>query len=494
MFAVAVRQLLKLPSLRGSVVAAGRGGLDREVGGVNVMEVPDIESFVKPGELLLTTTYPLRKDPASLTGLVRMLDRLSLAALAVKPGRYLDDLPDEMLALADQLDFPVILLPRDASFNVVIEELLAVVLMEHGADPTNADVIRERLTGVALAGGGHNEIARTLAGALERQVEVVDTNGAVLGWGDVGLAAEAGRWSFPVSVGGMERGRIVVHGKEEPSLGQRRLIQQACFATGMHVAQAIARLELDSQMRVLFLEELVATRPLDEFLVRERSRLFGWDLSGDWRVILTRMDREFSDTAAAATARMLHPDCIAWARGRELVILLPSDQDNPNWDVQALVGQWHSLLVGVADPQVTVAVGSVARTPGELARSHADARESLAIAPSIGRQVVLYDLLTLERVIRSVPGAMLAELIEASIGPLIRADNTGASNLCGTLEMFLGARSAADAAQQLFIHYNTMKHRMSRIAELLPGDLHDPTIRLAAAFALQARKLLSTGQ
>ncbi len=490
MGAVAVRELLTLPALRGSVVAAARGGLDREVSGVNVMEVPDIESFVKPGELLLTTTYPLREDPASLTGLVRMLDRLSLAALAVKPGRYLDHLPDEMLVLANRLDFPVIVLPGDTSFNVVIGALLAVVLVEYGAEPTNADAIRERLTGVALAGGGHEEIARTLAGALERRVEVLDLDGTVLGWGGAGATDEEGRWSFPVSVGGSERGRIVVHGRGEPSLGQRRLIRQACFAAGMHVAQAIASMELDRQMRVLFLEELVAGKPLDESLMRERSRLFGWDLAGDRRVVLARVDAELSVTSAAAAARRLHPESVVWVRGQEIVTLLPADRGEPSWDVQASIIEWHAFLAGVAGPQATVAVGSVAHTPGELARSHADARESLAIAQSIGRQVVLHDLLTLERVIRSVPGDMLMELVDGSIGPLIRADDAGGSNLCGTLEMLLGARSAADAAQRLFIHYNTMKYRMSRIADLLPGDLHDPRTRLTAALALQARKLL----
>ena len=63
------------------------------------MGVPDIESFVKPGEFLLTTAYALRDDPKRLPALVRTLDRLQLAALAVKPGRYLGTLPDEMLAV-----------------------------------------------------------------------------------------------------------------------------------------------------------------------------------------------------------------------------------------------------------------------------------------------------------------------------------------------------------------------------------------------------------
>lgn len=69
-------------------------------------------------------------------------------------------------------------------------------------------------------------------------------------------------------------------------------------------------------------------------------------------------------------------------------------------------------------------------------------------------------------------------------------DAAAGSDLCLTLETFLGTGNAADGARTLFIHYNTMKHRMARITELLPGDLRDARFRLTVAFALQVRKLL----
>ena len=70
MAAVTVREVLTLPVLAGSTVVAGAEGLGSAVSGVNVMEVPDIESFVKSGELMLTTAYPLRDHPEDLGDLV----------------------------------------------------------------------------------------------------------------------------------------------------------------------------------------------------------------------------------------------------------------------------------------------------------------------------------------------------------------------------------------------------------------------------------------
>lgn len=490
---ITVREVLTLPALRGNFVVAGGGGLERIVTGVNVMEVPDIESFVKPGELLLTTAYPLREHPEDLAVLVRTLATLGLAALAVKTGRYLEKLPDDALAVASELGLPVVLLAEDTSFNEVIGAVLAVVLTEYGAEPAGAEAIRERLTGVALAGGGLVEIARTLAGALDRYVSIVDPAGAMLGDGGENPGDGVnGTWSFPVTVGGLERGRVVVRGKDEPTLGQRRLVRQACFAAGMHIAQVVAGLELDRQMRVVFLEELVAGRAIDESLVRERSRLFGWDFRSPHVVVLARLGKEISDAAIAGAARGGLPrGALAWARGQEVVAIVPAQSvpvDSTPW---AAATGWSNALRRLSGTEVIVATGSIADTASGLSASHLTARESLAIARATGRVNVRHDVLTLERVIRSVPNDLLAELVDRELGPLLAADATNGSDLCSTLEMFLGTGNAADASRRLFIHYNTMKHRMSRISELIAADLGDPRARLLLLFALQARKLVS---
>ena len=56
---VSLREALKLAPLQKTAVVGRAAGLDRIVRHVNVMEVPDILSWVKPDELLLTTAYPL---------------------------------------------------------------------------------------------------------------------------------------------------------------------------------------------------------------------------------------------------------------------------------------------------------------------------------------------------------------------------------------------------------------------------------------------------
>jgi PucR family transcriptional regulator, purine catabolism regulatory protein len=486
--AVTVREVLTLPVLAGSTVVAGAEGLGRVVSGVNVMEVPDIESFVKSGELMLTTAYPLRDHPEDLGDLVRTLSRLGLAALGVKSGRYLEAIPQAMIEVADELSFPLIALTGNTSFNDVIGSVLAVVLSEYGADPAGAEAIRERLTGVALSGGGLDEIARTLAGALDRQVRIIDDAGVPLvhGGHESPEQHEERPWEFPISVAGTERGRLLVHGHDEPTLGQRRLIRQACFAAGMHIAQAVAGLELDRRMRVLHFEELVSGRTLDSALLRQRSRLFGFDPDVNRAVMIARCSDELAEGAAVRGDDGLPELALVWSRGSDLVALVPS----AGVDLVEAATTWRERIQAAGGGEVIVAVGPPSDGLEELARSHAAARESLTIAEVTGQPVVRYELLAVERAILALPKEHLADLVRHELGPLIQADAVSDGQLCTTLEMYLGTGNAAEASRRLFIHYNTMKHRLGRVVELLGDVLEEPPKRLSLAFALHARKFL----
>ena len=120
--------LTMVEQLRKSRVVAGEQGLDNAVESVNVMEVPDILDWVRPGELLVTTMYPLHDDAAAIEDLVPRLAEKGLAGLAVTPLGYLGDFPRCMLDAANRLGFPLIELPPKVSFIDIIQPLTSEIL------------------------------------------------------------------------------------------------------------------------------------------------------------------------------------------------------------------------------------------------------------------------------------------------------------------------------------------------------------------------------
>src|SRR5689334_7205971 len=173
MLQLTVREALTIEGLQDVKVLAGNAGLDRNVTCVNIMEVPDILQWVRGGELLLTTTYPLKDSRISLRELIPLLYDKGLAAIAIKPHRYLEEIPEEILQIADDLSFPVLELPLDASFVDVINAVLTRILNYQAELLIRSEEIHRRFTDVVLDGGGLAEIAGLLSGILSKPITIL---------------------------------------------------------------------------------------------------------------------------------------------------------------------------------------------------------------------------------------------------------------------------------------------------------------------------------
>lgn len=69
---------------------SGKQGLCRVVQFIDIIEVSDIDGWLREGKLLLTTTaYSLRNDLSKLPKVVEMLAKANAAAIAIKPEEYL---------------------------------------------------------------------------------------------------------------------------------------------------------------------------------------------------------------------------------------------------------------------------------------------------------------------------------------------------------------------------------------------------------------------
>lgn len=158
-----VADVLRLPSMRGARLIGGAAGLDRVVELSNVMEVPDILPWVKPGELMLTTAYPIRDRPEDLAGLLETFDRHGLAAIGLKSGRYLEQIPEAAVRAADALGLPLIHLGEDVGFDEIMQEVLTGNLDRRAQVIARTEASMRELVDVVVGGGDLADVCRMLA-------------------------------------------------------------------------------------------------------------------------------------------------------------------------------------------------------------------------------------------------------------------------------------------------------------------------------------------
>ncbi|WP_369436307.1 PucR family transcriptional regulator [Lysinibacillus fusiformis] len=122
---------MQLPITKDFSVVAGRDGLHKPVQNVEILDFefsPDIqtvrETIFTPNSVILSSLLFAKQEPAYLMNAVKNLIQLEASALAYKPVIY-KDLPDEILALADEHNFPILRFGGDEFFEKIILETMA---------------------------------------------------------------------------------------------------------------------------------------------------------------------------------------------------------------------------------------------------------------------------------------------------------------------------------------------------------------------------------
>lgn len=118
-----IQDALTIGDLTKSTIVAGSDGVTRKITSIEVMEVPEVVSWVTSGILVMTTFYSIMNDEEKQTEIVQTLIEKKAAGIVIKLGRFVEALPDRMLAIANKEKFPIIIIPKDVSYINVLAPL-----------------------------------------------------------------------------------------------------------------------------------------------------------------------------------------------------------------------------------------------------------------------------------------------------------------------------------------------------------------------------------
>lgn len=373
-------------ALRKSRILAGAQGLDNVVKSVNVMEVPEILEWVHPGQLLVTTMYPLRDNAAAIKTLVPRLHEKGLAGLAVTPSEYIDGFPQHMLAAADELGFPLIELPEKVSFIDIIQPLTSKILTLQSDELIESERIRRQFIDLVLGGGRYSDIAQGIAQRVGHSVSIVDRFRRVLGSGlimtgpqvhqaylrddgsgdiylndhytpsEVGQipSSKARRMQVeaegtvldhvvcPIRVGSMTLGEIVIWGalSHPPRSTDMLAIEHGSTVVALKMMENRSISEVEARFRNEILQGLLSGQEPSRQKAIRLSRELGSRLNPPFVVILVGPDlpsgTSLSKTEALEQSnidsslhlarryiRLIEPESSFWYQGSRLVIFFP---------------------------------------------------------------------------------------------------------------------------------------------------------------------------
>lgn len=128
-----LNNLFILEGMKDCTVIAGHRGLTRNVQSVNISDAPDIIQFLEKNHLLLTTGYGFKDDIEGFCELIKQMHALNCTGIVIKLDRFLQQLPEDIKLLADELAFPIIDLPKEHTLGDVSRHILNY-LNDHEAE------------------------------------------------------------------------------------------------------------------------------------------------------------------------------------------------------------------------------------------------------------------------------------------------------------------------------------------------------------------------
>jgi len=523
-------------------VVAGEGGLERPIRWAHIVDLPDVSPWVREGDLLLTTAFALKDNPEAQAALIPILADKGLCGMIVALGTYFYDIPQEMITLANKLDFPIVTLPWEIPFVEVTQAIHEYILRQQFDHIGKSLHIHEVLSRLVLEGKSLDDIVESLANLLNRSVTIEDPSLRVLAHASPGPIDELRRRSIsegrtpPEFVTYLEEQGIFERLKADPrpqrvpSLPKLGMTLERTIAPiivgpnlygyvwiiategplteldflAIEQAATVAALAFTRQQAIFEAEQRVKSGLLDDLLDLDtyqdvhalRQTLQKLGLQRGYQVLVLG---EFSQnpmgayTLASLVERELASadlQATVVQRLNRLIILLanPDSQTGlaiSNRILQRAVQQGDPLIIGLSR-------GSKAET--QIRQSYGEAAEAYRVGRLLSKNqpgVWPFEKLGFLHWINQIPGETLSSgHYYRLVSEITERDRLQGDEYLKTLEAYLDCRgNKQQVSQKLFIHRNTLRQRLQKLNDTWGIDFEDAYTLVNLYIALKARQL-----
>jgi purine catabolism regulator len=339
---VRVDEIMTLDIFQNATVLCGHAGLSNYISKVNVMEVPDIINWIKPGEFLLTTAYSIKDDIYKLNELIPTMKDIGVSGLGIKVKRYVDALPDSIIETANKHDFPIISIPIDVSFGDIISSVLTSVVNRQMGLLVEIDAFNTRLKEIMLKGGEITEIASMIKEVVHAPVAIVEEifKDYVLSTDDYSesltkiletfVFKEVGKIKLSIGKSGIERLIDSVDGKDvirlmipiysdgvsygyviiwdmDDSISDTTLmmIEAATSLIALNSSKKLSIYENENKHKIDFIEELLSDQELQQKRAVEKASYFDFNINHNYGILLVALDKAYSEVVRTPNNTMM---------------------------------------------------------------------------------------------------------------------------------------------------------------------------------------------
>lgn len=152
-----------------------KADLSKEVLTIEQTEVPDISAYIGSNSFVITTAMYYKDDQKELSYLIEELHQKNCSALGIKLGRFIHKLDQEVIDTANELGFPLILIPMDKTLGEIYQSLLLLIWNDKNIEILEANNIKRRLFELILNGASFDRVLSNIWKDIKKSILVLDS-------------------------------------------------------------------------------------------------------------------------------------------------------------------------------------------------------------------------------------------------------------------------------------------------------------------------------
>lgn len=526
------------PLFKDGVCVAGQNGLNHEVKWTHVINDTDTIPWVRENDLLITNGQGFYQDELAQQKVINEIILAGLAGIVISVGKYFQEIPANLINIANQADFPIISIPWTVRFVDLTHTIHERILKEKNTLTERVFKIHDSLTNLVVEGCGLGEFAASMANILNRSITIEDTNLKILAYSLIGPTDEVRSRSIeigytppevvsylrklgvfdriqkdpkpqylkPIPAMGIKFERIVapiligdrIYGyiwiiANGDSLTQLDFlaIERGAIIAALIMSRDMAVYEAEQRGKSNLIDHLIDP-DASEITFRSEEILERLGMSGDFQIanIINIQDdvtpiRSISQILMAQIKKAGIQATII-ERTKSLLVILNSTKDETTLRFVDLLTTFAKQY---EQPWV-IGVSSLTNSIENFRKAFDEGVDASRMGFILGKghaSTWFYTKLGFLPWVMETPKEVIySNYYYRIIESMDQYDSERGSEILKTLECYLSSfANAQEAAKSLFIHRNTLRQRLRKINEIWNLHLDDPLEMLNLFYAIK---------
>ncbi|MFK4416562.1 purine catabolism regulator [Bacillus sp. RC251] len=530
--------IMKIPIFDQAKLIAGHKGVEQEVYTVNMMDAPDIIHFLKRNELLVTSAYHFKDDMYALRELIIQMKKQGCTALGIKTKRFLQEIPEDIISLADEIYFPIIELPFDIGLGDLVNQTLSYILDMRTNELHQAMQIHQQFSNHIISGKGINMILENLSSLIQLPVVLLDyhlrpisehnntkvsiqslkkffINGRKLPLSTIEIVTFSLLTKtrdtvsiFPIYTQNNQYSYLVIDGFISPLNRSMVLaVEQAANVLAFELIKEHSLRQYSRRIQDEFFTNVINSVFSTQDEIVNLGKEFNLSFDQKYICIIGKIDiKEFTMSFMEYQEEkdliydLIEEELNSYTANVHLfikddmyVLLVNCDVIWRQTEKERMISLLKNIQVKIYtyfQKSISFGIANSSEQLLHISHSFKEATDAFYYGEMSGSKefIEIYQAKEISAILRMIPQEQLKKFYESTLHSLANENEKDHAVLLHTLSVYLETHCAiSETAKRLFLHRNTVIYRLEKCEEILGRNIKDPneTLQLRIAFRIK---------